>query len=162
MNFKTQTKKGFFIVIILIIILCILYVLNSIKIKKNKNQNCNCNLKLDINNDDIPSQKQNNIENYNNNNKKNKLCLFFAKWCSHSRNFFPEWENCKKKINSNKLLSSKLSCVEFDCDNDKEMCRKYSVKGYPTILLHTESGKIINYNGQRETNDIIDFVNKNL
>jgi len=42
------------------------------------------------------------------------------------------------------------------------MCGKYSVRGYPTILLHTENGKILNYNGQRETNNIIDFINNNL
>ena len=98
------------------------------------------------------------------NQKKNKLCLCYTEWCGHSRNFFPEWEKCKNKIKSIKELDEILDCVDYNCENngDKEICAKYKVGGYPSVLLHKQNGEIINYDGPRESNDIINFVKKNM
>jgi protein disulfide-isomerase A1 len=35
------------------------------------------------------------------------------------------------------------------------------VKGFPTLYLHTASGKIIPYEGNRNKDDFISFINKN-
>lgn len=159
MNLEIQTKNGCFIIIILIIILCILYIFNCIKKKKSIKKECNCNIKLDEN----TSYKKNIIVKQNTNNtKKNKLCLCYTEWCGHSRNFLPEWDKIKNKIKSMQELDEILDCIDYNCENNKEMCAKYKVRGYPAVLFHKENGDIINYDGPREMNEIINFVKKNL
>ena len=38
------------------------------------------------------------------------------------------------------------------------MCMNNKIIGYPTILFHSNNGNIIEYKGDRTTNDIIKFV----
>lgn len=38
--------------------------------------------------------------------------------------------------------------------------KRFDVKGFPTMYLHTSSGKVIAYEGDRSKDDIITFINK--
>lgn len=156
MDFEIQTKNGIYIIVILIIILCILYVLNCIKIKKTKNKKCNCNISRDLN----TSYNSKKNEEHITDGKKNKLCLCFAEWCGHSQNFLPEWEKIKNAVKTRVDLNT--ICVAYNCENNKNMCEKYNIRGYPTILLHKENDEIVNYNGPREMNEILKFLQQNV
>ena len=48
----------------------------------------------------------------------------------------------------------------IDCEKDKEMCAKYEVQGFPTLLLHTSNG-VVPYNGNRSGEAIAEFVTQN-
>jgi thioredoxin-like negative regulator of GroEL len=156
MNFEIQTKNGIYIIVILVIILCILYVLNCIKNKKNKMENCNCNIIKDVKSSYNEKKNEKNLID----KKKNKLCLCFTEWCGHSRNFLSEWKKIKNEIKSRGELNT--VCIEYNCENDKKMCENYNVRGYPTLLLHKENGEVVNYNGPRETEEIIKFVKQSI
>lgn len=41
------------------------------------------------------------------------------------------------------------------------MPEKFKVQGYPTLYLKSASGKIVEYEGDRTKEDIIEFIKKN-
>lgn len=41
------------------------------------------------------------------------------------------------------------------------MPEKFNVQGYPTLYLKSASGKLVEYDGDRTKEDIIEFIQKN-
>ena len=39
--------------------------------------------------------------------------------------------------------------------------KRFDVKGFPTLYLHTATGNVIPYEGNRNKDDFISFINKN-
>jgi thiol-disulfide isomerase/thioredoxin len=143
---KTQT--ALLIIIILVVVLVIMYIVYSVlnKNKKNTQQSCNCS---------IPSEKK---EEFAKENKKNKICLYYADWCGHCKNFLPEWKILKNKIESTDL-NTKIEIKEYNCENDEQLCKKENVRGYPTVILHKIDGNNISYEGGRTAADVLNFLN---
>jgi hypothetical protein len=50
----------------------------------------------------------------------------------------------------------------LEADKDKDSMKGLPVKGYPTFLLETTEGKVIEYKGPRETDKYLEFLNKQL
>lgn len=102
------------------------------------------------------------IQNNNNNNKieklediKNKktLGVYYADWCGYSRQFLQQLDNSLK----NELNKENIEVKLIDCEKDKNMCAKYNIEGFPTLLVH-KNDKVILYNGQRDNKSIVDFI----
>ena len=91
---------------------------------------------------------------------KASLKVHVALWCGWSKKLLQQLdsEEFKKKFNDVENI-----CVLeiIDCDVNKEKCNPSIVKGFPTIILQTKSGKMIQYNGDRSTDDIISFIKAN-
>jgi len=85
---------------------------------------------------------------------KPKLVLFKAEWCGHCSRFKPTWEELKNKITN-------VDFVTYDADSNQSELSTYNVEGFPTIILDNNNKKI-EYNGDRSSNNIIQFVNDNL
>jgi protein disulfide-isomerase-like protein len=85
---------------------------------------------------------------------KPKLVLFKAEWCGHCRNFKPTWEAMKNSLTN-------IDFKTYDADNDESVMSKYGIQGFPTIVLE-KNDKVIEYNGERSVDNIIQFVNENL
>lgn len=83
---------------------------------------------------------------------KNDIMLFKAEWCSHCVAFKPIWEKLKK----NTKLNKKYNFITIDSEN-KEQTEMYKISGYPTLLLKLDN-KIIEFNGTRSHENIIDFL----
>lgn len=49
--------------------------------------------------------------------------------------------------------------MQVDCDEHKDLAKKYGVSGFPTLKLLKE-GKPTDYNGGRTADDIVKFVIK--
>ena len=84
--------------------------------------------------------------------KKPKLITFTAKWCGHCQRFQPilnELQNDKKL---------KVDFINYDSELDKNIINEYKIQGYPTIMLNYKN-KLIEYNGNRDKNSIINFIN---
>ena len=166
MNFSIHSKISIFIIIILIVSLIILYICNCILDKNGVSiQDCNCsvnsNKQVQNHNNLRTITEKNNRENFT---QKNKLCLYYTEWCGYSQQFLPEWKKLKSEILSSEL-KNKIDIFEYNCETDKDTCMSANVRGYPTVILHKlENGefKNIQYNGPRETQEIIKFVEKTI
>lgn len=91
-----------------------------------------------------------------------KLVWFYANWCGHCKSMAEGWDNACAKVNKeNKTKMVKINVGENNNDQ-KKIVDKYKITGYPTILV-LDNGKIVNtYEGERNENSFISYVNKNL
>ena len=96
-------------------------------------------------------------EGFNDNSAK--LKLFYADWCGHCTKFKPIFDGDLK--NRIKLLNIPVILEMIDCTKKNEEASKYDVTGYPTLILEVNN-KIYNYEDDRESEKIIEFINKNL
>ena len=89
------------------------------------------------------------------------LVLFHADWCGHCKKFMPEWDEISKEIND---LDADVKIIKVECgdssNNEKhaEIMKKYSIKGYPTIVSFDESGNHSEYQGDRSKEGITQFL----
>jgi thiol-disulfide isomerase/thioredoxin len=61
------------------------------------------------------------------------FALFYASWCPFSRKFLPIYQKC--------TLNSPVPCLRVMVDDRMDICEKYDINYYPTVLLF-ENGKI--------------------
>eukprot|EP00239_Pterosperma_sp_CCMP1384_P005074 CAMPEP_0197848482 /NCGR_PEP_ID=MMETSP1438-20131217/8880_1 /TAXON_ID=1461541 /ORGANISM="Pterosperma sp., Strain CCMP1384" /LENGTH=130 /DNA_ID=CAMNT_0043460753 /DNA_START=114 /DNA_END=506 /DNA_ORIENTATION=- len=71
---------------------------------------------------------------------------FYAPWCGHCKRLSPIWEQLGE------TLDGKLNIIvaKVDCTTDKGLCQKYSVKGYPSLMLVNPDGSTTQYRGSRD------------
>ena len=86
---------------------------------------------------------------------KTRIFNFNTSWCGYSVRFQPIWDQF-----SDKVVDPNVEVLDVKCDLDEnsEICKKYDVPGYPSILKVTSSGKIVNYEGPRTVDGLLDFV----
>lgn len=65
--------------------------------------------------------------------KSKVFVLFYASWCPFSRKFLPVYEKC--------TLNNLTPCLRVMVDDKEELCDKYSIDYFPTVLLF-ENGKV--------------------
>lgn len=67
---------------------------------------------------------------------------FYAPWCGHCQRLAPTWDALADSFKHDRSVSiSKL-----DCDQYRQACKPYGVKGYPTLLWIVD-GKVSRMNG---------------
>ncbi len=59
--------------------------------------------------------------------KEKAYVLFYASWCPHSQRFLPIFNEYAK--------SNPDECVTVMIDSKPDLCEKYSIDYYPTVLL---------------------------
>ncbi|XP_057505947.1 protein disulfide isomerase-like 2-3 [Actinidia eriantha] len=78
---------------------------------------------------------------------------FFAPWCGHCKKLAPEW---KKAANN---LKGKVKLGHVDCDADKSLMSRFSVQGFPTILVFgADKHSPLTYEGARTASAIESFA----
>ncbi len=103
----------------------------------------------------------NNINKFNkliNKNGKIAVVIFHATWCGHCIEFGKYWNEIKKKSKSIKKHIL-LARVEEKMLNSIKI--NNNIKGFPTITLFNSGKKIKDYNGIRDTENFIKFLNDN-
>jgi thiol-disulfide isomerase/thioredoxin len=85
---------------------------------------------------------------------KPSIILFYANWCGFCKEFMPEWNKFKTKINN-----KEYNIIEIESQNPFINKIKF-FKGYPTIYYINKS-KVIEYNEDRNEDALINFINKN-
>jgi len=88
-----------------------------------------------------------------------KLKLFYADWCGHCKRFKPVFDGELKQLVSSSNIPVKLEAI--DCDRNPQMASKYGVSGFPTLILEVNN-KPIEYQGQRKSENIIQFIKEHL
>ena len=87
---------------------------------------------------------------------KTSLVLFYADWCGHCKKLKPTWKECSEKAKKDGLNMVQINVGE-GTDKDKELCEKYEIDGYPTIILF-KNGKATPYNGPRTEDGFINAL----
>jgi thiol-disulfide isomerase/thioredoxin len=65
--------------------------------------------------------------------KDNIFILFYAPWCPFSQRFLSVFEKCSKETSK--------QCYRMMIDEYPDLCEKYQVEVYPTVLFF-EQGKV--------------------
>jgi len=89
------------------------------------------------------------------NNNKTKIYNFNTSWCGYSVRFQPVWDKFADSFNDPNIDVIDVKC---DDDNNKDLCQKYDIPGYPSVVKVT-SNKVIDYEGPRTVEGLINFAN---
>ena len=80
---------------------------------------------------------------------------FYAPWCGHCKKLAPIWEEYGS-------VQDVVSVGSVDCTVEKDVCAKYEVKGYPTLIYFPVEGvaetKFFKYNGARNIEGFNSFL----
>ncbi|XP_011027509.1 PREDICTED: protein disulfide-isomerase [Populus euphratica] len=88
---------------------------------------------------------------------KNVFLEFYAPWCGHCQKLAPILEEVAISYQSDAdIVIAKLDATANDIPSDT-----YDVKGFPTVYFRSATGKLVQYEGDRTKQDIIDFIEKN-
>ena len=83
------------------------------------------------------------------------IIKFYAPWCGHCKKLAPIWEEYS-------TVQDAVNVGSVDCTTDKDICGKYEVKGYPTIVLFPVEGdadkKYFKYSGARNIDGFNAFL----
>lgn len=87
--------------------------------------------------------------------KTNMFVMFFAPWCGHCKRLAPTFNKLAVELKGSK----DVYVAKVDCTAQSETCKKYGVRGYPT-LKHFSGDKVTPYEGDRSPADLHNFLKK--
>ncbi|ORC85500.1 protein disulfide isomerase [Trypanosoma theileri] len=90
--------------------------------------------------------------------KKGEIALvkFYAPWCGHCQKLAPEWEKAAKEVPGEAIM------VDVDCTKETKLAEKYSIKGFPTIILFRNGEEVETYKGARQSDAIVKYIKANV
>jgi curved DNA-binding protein CbpA len=77
------------------------------------------------------------------------LINFYASWCTHCQQMVGEYK--KTGI----LLEDVARVGAVNCEAEANLCNRYGVQGYPSLMLFTKGGEVETYAGGEHTADAI-------
>lgn len=83
---------------------------------------------------------------------------FFAPWCGHCKRMAPTWDQLATKFVG--VAGVKIAKVDCTLAESKELCSKEDVNGFPTLFVYRDGKKVAEYEGNRNLDDLYDFVKK--
>lgn len=87
------------------------------------------------------------------------MVRFYAPWCGHCQNLKPAYEKAAKNLDG----LAKVAAINCDDDDNKLLCGRMGVQGFPTLKIMTPSKKpgkprVEDYQGARSAKAIVDAV----
>ncbi|OVA07932.1 Thioredoxin [Macleaya cordata] len=111
----------------------------------------------EVNNEPVKVVVADSIQDVVFNSGKNVLLEFYAPWCGHCQKLAPILEEVAVSFQSDAdIVIAKIDATANDFPTDT-----FDVKGYPTMYFKSSSGGVVQYDGGRTKEDIIEFIQKN-
>eukprot|EP00835_Amoeboradix_gromovi_P005460 NODE_514_length_7360_cov_0.614378.p2 type:complete len:513 gc:universal NODE_514_length_7360_cov_0.614378:435-1973(+) len=79
---------------------------------------------------------------------------FYAPWCGFCKKLKPEYEAAAKVL----WDQEKAPLVKVDCTEDKEVCDRFGVEGFPTLKVFSKNKKPTTYEGERTKDGVVDYI----
>ncbi|XP_064652886.1 thioredoxin domain-containing protein 5-like [Lineus longissimus] len=80
---------------------------------------------------------------------------FYVDWCGHCKALAPIFEELGKAF---QVSGSSVKIAEINCEDNANICEKFKVQGYPTIMLFRNGAQIDEYSGQRTLNGFTEYL----
>ncbi|KAJ4819079.1 Protein disulfide-isomerase [Rhynchospora pubera] len=110
----------------------------------------------DVNDEPVKVVVADNLHDFVLKSGKNVLLEFYAPWCGHCKKLAPILEEVAVTLkNEEDVVIAKMDATANDVPKD------FEVTGYPTIYFSSASGKLVQYDGDRTAEAILDFIKKN-
>jgi protein disulfide-isomerase A6 len=95
------------------------------------------------------------------NPNQNTFTMYYADWCGHCKKIKPEFE---KFMKSGPINVNGKSCQIRMISPEKEpdAAAGKPIRGFPTFLMETTDGQMVEYKGDRSTQGFLEFINKSL
>ena len=91
----------------------------------------------------------------------NTFTMYYADWCGHCQQAKPTFTEFAS--------SGTIKIGEKDCvirmvspEKEPEKAKGKNIKGFPSFLLETVDGKVVEYTGERNVDGYMSFLNSNL
>lgn len=100
------------------------------------------------------------IDNYLNKNNDSegfgvpaKCTYYYMNGCTYCKKLDPTWNKVKQQY------KGRVTLVKVNRENAEKDLDKYSIRGFPAIILTDSDGNHKTYSGDRSTSDILNFIN---
>ena len=91
----------------------------------------------------------------------NSFTMYYADWCPHCQTIKPEFTEFSNRGSVD--VGGKACHIRMiDAAKNPEAAKGKPVKGFPTFLLETTEGQVVEYQGERNTAGWLAFINKNM
>ncbi|KAI9259600.1 hypothetical protein BDA99DRAFT_513655 [Phascolomyces articulosus] len=93
---------------------------------------------------------------------KDTFLEVYAPWCGHCKRLAPIWEELGEAVQK-QGLSDKVVIAKMDgTENDVPAEAGFTVSGFPTLkFFKAETNELLDYNGGRSLEDLVEFINEN-
>ena len=91
----------------------------------------------------------------------NTFTMYYADWCPHCQSVKPEFTEFSNR-GTIEVAGKKCQIMLVDAAKNPEAAKGKPVKGFPTFLLETTEGKVIEYQGERNTDGWLAFINQKM
>lgn len=79
---------------------------------------------------------------------------FFAPWCGHCKSMAEDFKNAATEMKGKAVLA------DVDATTEEELARKYNIEGFPTLKLFSDGVELTDYNGARDKDSMIKFIER--
>jgi thioredoxin-like negative regulator of GroEL len=83
-----------------------------------------------------------------------EFVLVHMNGCGHCKTLMPEWKSAAKSNNT----GISMRAVEMNEDDGPELCKKHNITGFPTMILLENGKKVADYNGERNKDGLLKFL----
>lgn len=84
-----------------------------------------------------------------------EFVLIHMKDCGHCKTLMPEWEEASK----NNKSGINMRAVEMNEGDGPELCKKHNISGFPTMIVLENGEKVKDYDGKRNKDGLLSFLN---
>jgi protein disulfide-isomerase-like protein len=78
--------------------------------------------------------------------------MYFAPWCGHCKKLAPVWKDLAKEMKGSNVVIAKIDMTENEIEGLK-------ITGFPTIYFYPAEGEKVQFDGQRDLNKIMGWLN---
>lgn len=89
--------------------------------------------------------------------EKPTLVWFYGNFCGHCHSMYDDW----KTISNNSAVTKRVNVLKIESEQKDILSKDPDVFGYPTVRLYKITGGFVEYDGNRDAEDMKKFVVKN-